>query len=65
MGKLIQTPQEGGFAEKGGSYNSDTKCIYDGVPGYPKGTPDIIKDVTFDEEPGGFGKFPRADRKGE
>ena len=58
--ETVHTGQEG-FAGEKHEYGADGSCVYDGVPGYPKGTPGKIKEVTFDDE-GVFGKVPRADK---
>ena len=49
----IHTPDE--FVPGGDSHKADSHCIYNGVPGYPKGTADKIDEVTFDVG-GQFGK---------
>lgn len=53
----VLSPTEWIPAEAGKSYDSDTSCVYNGVAGYPKGTPGKIDEVTFDTG-GKFGKVP-------
>jgi hypothetical protein len=41
------------------SHKSSGPGIYNGVPGYPKGTEAIIPELAFDDS-GAFGKVPKA-----
>ena len=48
----ISSPME---SIPGSSHDAAESCVYNGVPGYPKGTGGEIKEVTFDTG-GQFGK---------
>ena len=54
----VLTPME--WVPEGDKSKATGGAVYDGVPGYPKGTADKIDQVTFDNS-GGFGDVKKAE----
>lgn len=54
----VLTPMTEIFGEKD-SHKATDGGVYNGMPGYPKGTPTKAAELTFDES-GNFGKVPKA-----
>lgn len=63
-GPIESVQEKGNVPGSSSGKDADTSCVYNGVPGFPKGTPGKVDQVTFVTE-GVFGKVERATRKGE